>query len=279
MSPLSLSLYGRFRASLQLLAAAVVLVDGPVAGVRLGADTNAGWQSYVSATTARRARELGDHAGFLALDFQPGAVDDRRAILAGGTVVRRMVTPDGTGRPLSVPSARVHHWRGAVFLPGTTVPALLSRLQFAVPPAIQQDVLQSSVLWRRPEVMHVYLRLEQRKLVTVVYNTEHDVTFMRYGSTRGASASTATKIAEVSRPGTTSERELAPGEDRGFLWRLNAYWRYEAVPGGVIAECESLSLSRDVPFFLEYLVGPLVESTARESMERTLDALRMRYGQ
>jgi hypothetical protein len=88
----------------------------------------------------------------------------------------------------------------------------------------------------------------------------------------------ATKIAEVSRPATSAERELAPGEDRGFLWRLNAYWRYEAVPGGVIAECESLTLSRDVPFFLEYLVGPLVESTARESMERTLTALRTRYG-
>jgi len=35
------------------------------------------------------------------------------------------------------------------------------------------------------------------------------------------------------------------GDDRGFLWRLNAYWRYEQVAGGVIAECESITLSRD----------------------------------
>jgi hypothetical protein len=64
------------------------------------------------------------------------------------------------------------------------------------------------------------------------------------------------------------------GDDRGFLWRLNAYWRYEAVPGGVIAECESVSLSRDVPFGLGLVAGPIIRSTARESMERTLESLR-----
>jgi hypothetical protein len=81
----------------------------------------------------------------------------------------------------------------------------------------------------------------------------------------------------VSDPDTPDERELPPGEDRGFLWRLNAYWRYEEVAGGVIAECESISLSREVPSFLRYLISPLVESTARESMERTLVTLRARF--
>jgi hypothetical protein len=35
--------------------------------------------------------------------------------------------------------------------------------------------------------------------------------------------STATKIAELADAGTPAEHELPPGEDRGFLWRLNAY--------------------------------------------------------
>lgn len=74
--------------------------------------------------------------------------------------------------------------------------------------------------------------------------------------------------------GTPQERELAPGQARGFLWRWNSCWRYEDVPGGVIAECESLSLSRTIPSLLYYAVKPLVDSTARESMERTLSALR-----
>jgi hypothetical protein len=70
---------------------------------------------------------------------------------------------------------------------------------------------------------------------------------------------------------------LPIGDDRGFLWRLNAYWRYEEVAGGVLAECESISLSRDVPSLVRYFVGPLVESAARDSMERTLTTLRMRF--
>jgi len=113
--------------------------------------------------------------------------------------------------------------------------------------------------------------------VTVIYNTEHTVTFTHFGDTRAASTSTATRIAEVSNPGTPDERDLPPGDDRGFLWRLNSYWRYEEVAGGVIAECESLSLSRDVPSFLRYVVSPLVEGTAKESMERTLVTLRARW--
>jgi hypothetical protein len=45
----------------------------------------------------------------------------------------------------------------------------------------------------------------------------------------------------------------------------------------VIAECESISLSRDVPPLVRYFVNPLIESTAEESMTRTLLALRARF--
>ena len=43
---------------------------------------------------------------------------------------------------------------------------------------------------------------------------------------------------------------------------------------GVVAECESISLSRDVPFGLGAIAGPIIRSTARESMTRTLESLR-----
>ena len=66
--------------------------------------------------------------------------------------------------------------------------------------------------------------------------------------------------------------------DRGFLWRLNAYWRYQDIAGGVVAECESLTLSRDVPSVVRFLVNPVIERTAIESMTRTLSALRTRFG-
>ena len=76
------------------------------------------------------------------------------------------------------------------------------------------------------------------------------------------------KIAELADAGTPREREKAPGEDHGFLWRLNAYWRFEQVGTGVLIECESVSLSRSVPLLVRPLVGPIANRIAREAMIR-----------
>jgi hypothetical protein len=42
-------------------------------------------------------------------------------------------------------------------------------------------------------------------------------------------------------------------------------------------ECESVTLSRPVPMLLKPIAGPLVSKVARESMERSLIALRERF--
>jgi hypothetical protein len=246
------------------------------AAVRLFPDTVAAWTAYVSATESRIGRELASPRGFLAMDFVRDAAADRRAALSGTVVVQKTETIDVHDRKMVVPSALVHHWRGDVLIPGATVAEIVSELLTGPPPK-QEDVLQSSILERGPDRLKVYLKLQRKRLVTVVYNTEHVVTFSRYSGTRATSTSIATKIAELADADTPSERELPAGDDRGFLWRLNAYWRYEEVPGGVIAECESISLSRDVPALLRYLVNPLIESTARESMVRTLTSLRAHF--
>jgi hypothetical protein len=61
----------------------------------------------------------------------------------------------------------------------------------------------------------------------VTYNTEHSVEYRRLGGRRATSRAVATRIAELADAGTPAEREKGPGQDHGFLWRLNAYWRYE----------------------------------------------------
>ncbi|MEQ1574505.1 MAG: hypothetical protein ABL993_09695 [Vicinamibacterales bacterium] len=253
------------------------LSSAGLAAAHLSPESIAGWAAYVSTTERRIGRELRSAHGFLAMDFDENASEDRRAVLGGAVVVRKMTAADLRGGLMSVPSARVHHWRGEVLIPGVAVAQLVAQLKNGAPPNQPDDVLQSRVIERGPDWMRVYLKLHRRRFVTVVYNTEHLVTFARHGATRATSRSTATKIAEVSDADTPRERELPLGEDRGFLWHLNAYWRYEEVAGGVIAECESISLSRDVPSVLRYLVDPLVESTARESMERTLSSLKARH--
>ena len=57
---------------------------------------------------------------------------------------------------------------------------------------------------------------------------------------------------------------------------MNSYWRYEAVPGGVIVELESLTLSRGLPWGMGTVIRPLIERVARESIERTLVTLDQR---
>lgn len=258
-----------------VLTVMLALNTAVVGAARLHPEAIAAWSTYVSVTESRIQGELESSRGFLAIDFLQDAASQRRDVLAGGVVIEKAQNVDAQGRKLIVPSALVHHLRGDVLIPGVTVQQLLAELQTQVPR--QEDVLRSTILERGPDRMRVYLRLQRKRFVTVVYNSEHTVAFTRFGNTRATSTSIATRIAEVSDPDTAQEHELPMGEDRGFLWRLNAYWRYEEVAGGVVAECESLSLSRDVPSVVRYLVNPLVESTARESMERTLLTLRMRF--
>ena len=68
------------------------------------------------------------------------------------------------------------------------------------------------------------------------------------------------------------------GDDSGFLWRLNSYWRFREQDGGVIVECESVSLSRGIPYGFGWLIGDYVESIPRESLESTLTST-SRWGQ
>jgi hypothetical protein len=109
-----------------------------------------------------------------------------------------------------------------------------------------------------------------------VYNTEHLVRYQRHGNGQASSSSIATKISELERLHGNAEREKPEGRDRGFLWRMNSYWRYQQVSGGVIVECESMTLSRSIPSLLEYMIRPIINSVARESMHRTLQSMRTR---
>jgi len=93
-------------------------------------------------------------------------------------------------------------------------------------------------------------------------------------STHAWSRSRATRIQEVDNAGEANERLEPVGHDRGFLWRMNTYWRFEQKDGGVYVESQSISLTRDIPTGLGWLVGPYVNSVPRESLEFTLSTTR-----
>jgi len=88
------------------------------------------------------------------------------------------------------------------------------------------------------------------------------------------SRSSAVRIAEVENPGKRDEREKQPGDDGGFLWRMETWWRMEERDGGVYVQSEVASLTRDIPTGLGWLVGPFVASIPKETLLFTLDSTR-----
>jgi hypothetical protein len=67
---------------------------------------------------------------------------------------------------------------------------------------------------------------------------------------------------------------MPPGKDNGFLWRLNSYWRFFETGRGVYVQCEAVSLTRDIPTGLHWLIAPFIESIPKESLEFTLRSTR-----
>ena len=260
---------------IQVVAALVASSIAVTAAAGPEPATLAGWGRYVAAAEARMAREVRE-GPFLAIDA-PDRAADRRRMMTGAFVTSSVETRDAQGRDIDVSGGLVHDWRGDVFIPGATLDGILSKLERSAPPAPPNEVLSSRILEAGPGWNRVGLILQRRKVITVVYATEHHVTFRRLAPDRATSTSIATSIAELEGYGTPSQRAKKPGDDHGFLWRWNAYWRFQQTPAGVMAECESISLSRSVPAVIRFVAGSVIQSTARESMTSALDAMQRTF--
>jgi len=275
-------IHNRKKISLLFLSLAfppLVLFNAPANAADLRPETLKAWNTCVEMAERRIGKELSSQEKFLAMDFQNPAESsrERREVLSGQIPIRQMTVQNLEGGAIKVPDGIIHHWRGSVFLDGVTLDYVFSRVTNpGREDTRQEDVLDSRVLEAAPGQLKLYLKLQRSKIVTVVYNTEHLVRYKWRGTHEAYSSSSATKISEIERLDGDREREKPEGHDRGFLWRMNSYWRYQQVAGGVIVECESMTLSRSIPSMLEYMVRPIINKVARESMHRTLQSMKAR---
>ena len=254
--------------------AAVAAEDG-LGAVKLNPATVEAWNAYERLVDARYRSSGATTSPFFALDAF-GHANWRTQARGGGSPMLQLRRAGPAEKEPSVPDGRIHHWAGAIFVAGISVDTLLARLGDLAGNEQRhyRDVIASRRLEREDDRYRIFMKIRRSKVITVTYNTEHEVQYSRFGAARAGARSVATRIAQLQEAGTASEREMAPGSDGGYLWRLNAYWRYEAVPGGVIVECESVSLSRDIPFVVRYFATGIAEGLARESLEQTLVGLR-----
>jgi hypothetical protein len=235
------------------------------------------WDLYIQQTEKRIAGELPNESRFLILDGMkpPAAAKIQSVLKAGNVYSERMKTLDARGREIDVNDGLIHHWYGAIFIPGIKIDPLIRWIQdYDQQYKYFKEVEKSKLLSHNGDTYRIYLRLSRTKVVTVHYNTEHTVVYRDNGPGRASSRSFTTKIAEIDNAGTPTEKEQPIGDDSGFMWRLNSYWRFREQDGGVIVECESVSLSRQIPFGLGWLIGGYVESIPRESLESTLTGIR-----
>jgi hypothetical protein len=203
-----------------------------------GAETVSAWEKYVAQTEARL-----EHARTSRVPARPDGIT-------------------ASGDTIDIGVGTISHWRGTVFIRGVAVDQLLDRLQHPGTPPPQEDVVSARVVGRTEDSLQISMRLVRRAIVTVAYDTEHCMTFHRWSPVLATARSVATRIDEVG------------GSDHGFLWRLRSYWRYDQLPDGVVVGVEALTLSRDVPTIVKPFVGRIIAGMARESMERTLEALK-----
>jgi hypothetical protein len=55
---------------------------------------------------------------------------------------------------------------------------------------------------------------------------------------------------------------------------MNTFWRFEEKDGGTYIECQAISLTRDIPTGLGWMVSPFVTSVPKESLTFTLSTAR-----
>ena len=245
------------------------------AAPNLKPDTVTAFNEYVKLTDARNSAELQRGTNLLWIDGLPEGerAQAYEALKRGEVKVHKLETLDN-GEKIRCPGGMIHHWVGVVFVPGAKLQGVLGVLQdydrhgqYYAP-----DVERSKIESHDGDHFVVLLRFRRHKVITVVLNTQHDVRYFPDSETREHSRSSAVRIAEVENAGKSDEREKAPGKDGGFLWRMETWWRVEERDGGVYVQSEVVSLTRDIPTGLGWLIGPFVTSIPKETLTFTLEA-------
>jgi len=221
--------------------------------------------------SAERTMDSDLHSGrFLHIDKAPNR-DELYSQLRSSTVLIESVKAN-----TNIPDGLIHHWIGTAFIPGASIAQVLSVVQDYdhLPSYYSPEVMSSRLLSRDGDHFTFFMRLRKKKIVTAILDTDYDVRFYSLDPTHVYSVSHSARIVEIDNAGERTERALPVGNDDGFLWRMNSYWRFAQTSDGVILECEAISLTRDIPAGLSWVIGPFITKIPQESLKFTLEATR-----
>jgi hypothetical protein len=267
-----------YRQKLTALALAWLFAfSGPLGATDLRPQTNLAYDRYIQITQTQVDEELKQTNRYLWVEGLPESrrAGELAALQRGEVVIERLGTLDH-GAAIPVPGGLIHHWIGTVFIPGATLDQTLAFMQDYDHKVeyFKPDILQSTTLRHSGGDYFVHIRFYTKKVITTVVDTDQNVHYERVDRTHAWSRSATTRVQEVSNPGERDETLEPVGHDRGLLWRMNTFWRFEQKDGGTYVECQAVSLSRDIPTGIGWMVGPFVASVPKESLTFTLTTAR-----
>ncbi len=237
--------------------------------VCLGPRTLLVFNQYVEQAETSMDQSAASSEGFLWCDTESRIVDQVRE----GKTLTEPSCDEGMAR---VPEGLIHDWMGATFAPGARVETVIALIQNYDnhKNVYKPEVNKSTLITRTGNDFEIYLRLRKKKIVTVVLDTYHDVHYSNLDPKRWSIQSRTTRIQEVSNAGKPDEIVGLPDVGYGYLWRLNSYWRFFERDAGTYIECRAISLTREVPKGLAWIIEPIVRKLPRQSLAATLESTR-----
>lgn len=256
---------------------ALLLLVAPAHAAKYTPATKAAFEKYVAAAEACMLKEYAEGHLFRGVDERAGkpAYKLFDALRKSNEVQMEAVraTADCGGTP-KLPDAMLHHWVGSIFIPKTRLARVLELLQDYNnhKNIYRPEVVASRLLRREGDTFYAFLRLYKKKVIGVTLDTDHKAQYVTLSPTKAYSHSRTTKVQQVEDAGERSEKKQSAGDDNGFLWALNSYWRLQEQDGGVYIQCEAISISRDIPTGLGWMIKPFVTEVPKESLLSTLNS-------
>jgi hypothetical protein len=263
--------------ALAIFLAACLALPLPVNAADLQPQTAQAYDRYIQLTAAQVTAELAQSGPYLWVERLPPEqrAADEEQLRNGQLVIERLDTLN-SGKTIPVPGGIIHHWIGTAFVPGATLAQTLSFMEDYDHKTeyFKPDIVRSKILRHDGDDYFVLLRFYNKKIITTVIDTDQEIHYHVVDTTHAYSRSRTTRVQEVENAGKSDEKLEAEGHDRGFMWRMNTFWRFEEKDGGTYVECQAISLTRDIPTGLGWMVGSFVTSVPRESLTFTLTTAR-----
>ena len=261
-----------------IVAAAVALV-APIALVppSLSPATLKAYEHYVSLTEQRITAERDGKAPLLWVDRQPERERTRAMdrLKRGETVVGEMETREA-GKAIQVKDGIVHHWVATVLLPGVKIDRAMAFVgDYAkYPQAFAPLVTRASVSSQSEGRDVVAMRTSVKKVITVTMDGDYVIDYRRISPSRFVSTTVATNLHQVTNEGLKTEQREPADQTSGYLWRYRMYCTLEERTEGTFNQCESITLTRDVPALVSWVVGPFVTGIPRDSLSLMVTSTR-----